>query len=163
MFPSVPRKVLVTADTEGPCRSLRHSCHHCCSPSNTASMCTRVRLFLCLIVTGQRMLSVPVIPWICSIALPSAPFRFNLYTLCFLLILLFFIIDMLRLATNNYTTQLILGCFEISSANAINPKLFKLPSGSLFQTRAKSSYILGQNITITVLGHLLIFFPSERF
>jgi hypothetical protein len=38
-----------------------------------------------------------------------------------------------RVVTNNHMTELLLGCFEIAFANAINPKLFTLASGRLLE------------------------------
>ena len=62
--------------------------------------------------------------------------------------------------TSDHTTVSMLGCFEISSAKAINSKLFTLASGR-FLDKGKISHILHQTITRTVFRphikiHLLL-------
>jgi hypothetical protein len=42
-------------------------------------------------------------------------------------------------ATNNQATQLILGCLEISSANAVSSKLSNLAAGYLFGQGEKAA------------------------
>ena len=82
------------------------------------------------------------------IVLPGMPFPLRLFILYFSLQLPPFLLYIcLRVTTNNHMTESIWGYLEISSANAIKPKLFNLSSDrSSFRTRTKSSPVLCQYI-----------------
>ena len=75
-----------------------------------------------------------------SIPLSGALFLFCLFILYFyLLSLLLFIINLHKSENLITTQQIIVGCFEISSANGINPNLFMLVSGKPLDKGKKHS------------------------
>lgn len=100
-----------------------------------------------------------------SIPLPGVPFHLIQYILYFyfLRILLFIIkcyIMFVRVNISNQRAESVLGCFEISFANSLNPEFFTLASDRLFWTKTKSSPILSQSITrIVSRPHIKIFLP----
>lgn len=59
----------------------------------------------------------------------------------------------------NYTAESILGCFEISSANRINPNLFTLASGRLFRQGQRTATFFTKISQEQYLGNILKFFP----
>jgi hypothetical protein len=63
--------------------------------------------------------------------------------------------------TKNHRTDSILGCLEISSANATNKKLFHLASGRFLGQRQKEATIFAKISQEWSLDPLLIFFPSN--
>jgi hypothetical protein len=74
----------------------------------------------------------------------------------------------MRVNTNNYTTELILNCFEISSAKSINQlftpasQLFSLASGRFFWTKKKKAATFFTKISQEQFPfHILIFVSSE--
>jgi hypothetical protein len=58
-------------------------------------------------------------------------------------------------------TPSILGCLEIFSAKATNPKFFSLASVRLFEREQKAATLFAEISQALPLGHLLIFFFSE--
>jgi hypothetical protein len=61
----------------------------------------------------------------------------------------------------NHDTDAMVGCLEISSANATNPKLFNLTSGRYFGQGQKAATFFAKVSQEWSLDHLLIVFLSE--
>ena len=62
----------------------------------------------------------------------GAPSLLKLYVwYFFVLCLLFYLVECVRVITNNHMTKSIIGCLEIFSADKINPKLSILPQANL--------------------------------